>query len=135
MKLPAATPTSSPKANTNWVWVCARLASTRPPRRRSSRLRASCRAAPPGPSDLVAFFPQRLLDPAAVDGAGVDLLHRRSFLLEDRLGRCEDALGLLLRHCHQPVGIADDDVTGHDRHAGDRDGHVDLAGPVLVRPA
>ena len=38
-------------------------------------------------SEFVAFLFERLVDPAAVDGAGFDLLHRRGFLREDRPAR------------------------------------------------
>src|SRR5882724_1221698 len=85
--------------------------------------------------DLVAFLFERLVDPAAVDRARLDLLHRVGLLRQYRPGRVEDGLGVLLRHYDQAVGVADDDVARVDGYAPHDDRHVDLAGSVLVGTA
>jgi hypothetical protein len=49
--------------------------------------------------------------------------------------RIEDRSRVLARHREQPVIVADDEIARMDHHAVERDRHVDLARPVLVRPA
>src|SRR5258705_13280707 len=82
--------------------------------------------------ELVALLLERLVDPAAVDRAGLDLLDALRLLGKDRLRRLEDVLGLLLRNRDQAVGVAADDVAGVDGHAAHVDRHVDLARSILV---
>jgi hypothetical protein len=70
--------------------------------------------------------PERTISDRGADG----LVFRLS-----PFGRPVDDLGRIVRHAQQAIAVADDEVARFDHHPVDRDGHIDLAEPVLPTAA
>src|SRR6185437_8081625 len=92
-------------------------------------------AAPIRSHHLAAEALQALVDPGAIDLPGTDLAHHALFRLVLGARRGIDGFDFAERYAKQPVLVAQDEIAGLDDHAVEGHRHIDLAGPVLVRPA